>query len=171
MSTKTEKYYVSGCVEIAGTCSQVADDAADFFTLYQRDAEGLSNAIVDLGTRKDAEEVMAVYRERDRLLEREKALAVNDYFGSLVSKAVQAAEKAMVKFPQPNYALLKFAEEAGEVVQAGVHYAEGRETWESLEGEVVQTIAMLYRLVNEGDHVNGVFPPSQLRAKPAKDRV
>lgn len=66
----------------------------------------------------------------------------------------------MIKFPQPNYVLLKVAEEAGEVVQAGVHYAEGRETWENLEGEVVQTMAMLYRLVTEGDQVNGVIPPA-----------
>lgn len=83
-----------------------------------------------------------------------------DYFGELVSKARHSAEKAMIKFPQPNYVLLKVAEEAGEVVQAGVHYAEGRETWEALESEVVQTIAMLYRLVTEGDQVNGVIPPA-----------
>lgn len=84
----------------------------------------------------------------------------DDYFSSLVSKARQSAEKAMIKFPQPNYVLLKVAEEAGEVVQAGVHYAEGRETWENLEGEVIQTIAMLFRLVTEGDQVNGVIPPA-----------
>ncbi|MCP1440477.1 hypothetical protein J3D56_003913 [Erwinia persicina] len=82
-----------------------------------------------------------------------------DYFAGIVTSAVEAAQKAMVKFPQPNYVLLKVAEEAGEVVQAGVHYAEGRETWAALEGEVVQTIAMLYRLITEGDHVNGVIPP------------
>lgn len=84
---------------------------------------------------------------------------VPDYFSSLVNRATDAAKKAMVKFPQPNYVLLKVAEEAGEVVQAGVHYAEGRETWDNLEGEVVQTIAMLYRLVTEGDQVNGITPP------------
>jgi len=80
-------------------------------------------------------------------------------FDELVRLAKTAAEKAMVKFPQPNYVLLKVAEEAGEVVQAGVHFAEGRETWEALEAEVIQTLAMLYRLVNEGDQVNGVIPP------------
>jgi len=88
------------------------------------------------------------------------AVLPDDYFSSLVSKARQSAEKAMIKFPQPNYVLLKVAEEAGEVVQAGVHYAEGRETWENLEGEVIQTIAMLFRLVTEGDQVNGVIPPA-----------
>lgn len=86
-----------------------------------------------------------------------------DYFGSLVSKARISADKAMVKFPQPNYVLLKVAEEAGEVVQAGVHYAEGRMKWDQLEGEVVQLLAMLMRLVTEGDQVNGVTPPEICR--------
>lgn len=91
-----------------------------------------------------------------------------DYFGSLVSKARISADKAMVKFPQPNYVLLKVAEEAGEVVQAGVHYAEGRMKWDQLEGEVVQLLAMLMRLVTEGDQVNGVTPPEICRDfKPA----
>lgn len=82
-----------------------------------------------------------------------------DYFSSLVIRARKEAEKAIAKFPQPNYVLLKVAEEAGEVVKGAVHYAEGRETWEHVEAEVVQTIAMLFRLVTEGDHVNGVYPP------------
>lgn len=88
----------------------------------------------------------------------------DDYFASLVSKARPAAEKAMRKFPQPNYVLLKVAEEAGEVVQAGVHYAEGRMSWEQVEGEIVQLLAMLIRLVTEGDQINGVTPPEHTRA-------
>lgn len=87
-----------------------------------------------------------------------------DYFASLVSKARPAAEKAMHKFPQPNYVLLKVAEEAGEVVQAGVHYAERRMNWEQVEGEIVQLLAMLIRLVTEGDQINGVTPPEHARA-------
>ena len=88
----------------------------------------------------------------------------DDYFASLVSKARPAAEKAMRKFPQPNYVLLKVAEEAGEVVQAGVHYAERRMSWEQVEGEIVQLLAMLIRLVTEGDQINGVTPPEHARA-------
>lgn len=102
----------------------------------------------------------ADYEFRELFTAAQPAALPDDYFSSLVSKARQSAEKAMIKFPQPNYVLLKVAEEAGEVVQAGVHYAEGRETWENLEGEVVQTMAMLYRLVTEGDQVNGVIPPA-----------
>ncbi|WP_237735402.1 hypothetical protein [Serratia fonticola] len=84
----------------------------------------------------------------------------DDYFSTLVNAARLAADKAMRKHPQPNYVLLKVAEEAGEVVQAGVHYAEGRMTWQDLEGEIVQLLAMLIRLVSEGDQVNGIKPPA-----------
>ena len=86
-----------------------------------------------------------------------------DYFASLISMARLSADKAMRKFPQPNYVLLKVAEEAGEVVQAGVHYAENRMTWNEVEGEIVQLLAMLIRLVTEGDQINGVTPPQSVR--------
>lgn len=86
-------------------------------------------------------------------------LNTEDYFASLVV----AADKAMKKFPQPNYVLLKVAEEAGEVVQAGVHYAEKRMPWENVEKETIQLLAMLIRLVKEGDLVNGVIPPEGIR--------
>lgn len=91
-------------------------------------------------------------------------LVPEDYFASLVSKARNSADKAITKFPQPNYVLLKVAEEAGEVVQAGVHYAENRMTWQEVESEVVQLMAMLIRLVTEGDQVNGITPPEACRA-------
>ena len=84
----------------------------------------------------------------------------SDYFASLVAQARVSADKAMRKFPQPNYVLLKVAEEAGEVVQAGVHYAEKRMEWEQVEGEIVQLLAMLIRLVTEGDQINGITPPA-----------
>lgn len=88
----------------------------------------------------------------------------SDYFASLVAMARVSADKAMKKFPQPNYVLLKVAEEAGEVVQAGVHYAENRMEWKQVEGEIVQLLAMLIRLVTEGDQINGVTPPASCAA-------
>ncbi|MEH5082518.1 hypothetical protein PO465_03695 [Klebsiella variicola] len=88
----------------------------------------------------------------------------SDYFASLVALARVSADKAMKKFPQPNYVLLKVAEEAGEVVQAGVHYAENRMVWKQVEGEIVQLLAMLIRLVTEGDQINGVTPPASCAA-------
>lgn len=102
-------------------------------------------------------------KQRIAELEARSTLQV-DYFASLISMARLSADKAMRKFPQPNYVLLKVAEEAGEVVQAGVHYAENRMTWNEVEGEIVQLLAMLIRLVTEGDQINGVTPPQSARA-------
>jgi NTP pyrophosphatase (non-canonical NTP hydrolase) len=88
----------------------------------------------------------------------------DDYFDQLVIRARAAAEKAARKFPQPNYVTLKIAEEAGEVVRGCVHYAEKRMDWSEVEGEIVQLLAMLIRLVTEGDQINGVTPPAMLEA-------
>lgn len=96
---------------------------------------------------------------RDLRLVRTKPI---DYFSSLVEKARASAEKAKLKFPQPNYVTLKIAEEAGEVVRGAVHYAENRMEWSEVEGEIVQLIAMLIRFVTEGDEVNGIKPPADL---------
>jgi len=82
----------------------------------------------------------------------------------IVTRAKAAAAKASVKFPQPNYVALKIAEEAGEVVRGCVHYAEKRMGWEEVEGEIVHHIAMLIRLVTEGDQINGVTPPRAMLA-------
>lgn len=104
-----------------------------------------------------AELVEALEKAQQRNAEPEEQ---NDYFASLVAMARVSADKAMRKFPQPNYVLLKVAEEAGEVVQDGVHYAENRMKWKQVEGEIVQLLAMLIRLVTEGDQVNGITPPA-----------
>jgi phosphoribosyl-ATP pyrophosphohydrolase len=79
-------------------------------------------------------------------------------FGELVSSAYAEADKAMQKFPRPNYVISKVAEEAGEVVKAAIHCAEKRETAENVAGEMKQLIAMLYRLWVEGDQVHGLSP-------------
>jgi len=79
-----------------------------------------------------------------------------DSFDQLIAEAKAEATRAMTKFPQPNYVISKVAEEAGEVVKAAIHCAEGRETPENVIGEIRQTIAMLYRLWVEGDQVHGL---------------
>ena len=86
-----------------------------------------------------------------------------DYFASLVIAARLCAEKAMRKFPQPNYVLNKVAEESGEVIKAVIHYTEGREEWANVEGEIIDNLAMLIRLVTEGDQVIGFTPPEYCR--------
>lgn len=40
-------------------------------------------------------------------------------------------------------------------------YAEGRETWENVEAEAVQAIAMILRFLVEGDGKNGIVSPHQ----------
>ena len=79
-----------------------------------------------------------------------------DSFDQLIAESKAAAIRAMIKYPQPNYVISKVAEEAGEVVKAAIHCAEGRETPENVIGEMRQTIAMLYRLWVEGDQVHGL---------------
>ena len=88
-----------------------------------------------------------------------KAMLESD-FDCLVLDGIAEALKAMRKFPQPNYVISKIAEEAGEVVKAAIHCAEGRETAENLRGEMKQLIAMIYRLWVEGDQVHGLPPVS-----------
>lgn len=82
--------------------------------------------------------------------------AAPDNFDALVADAVAEAMRAMNKFPQPNYVISKIAEEAGEVVKAAIHCAEGRETAQNLRDEMKQLIAMLYRLWIEGDGVHNL---------------
>lgn len=86
------------------------------------------------------------------------ALVESGGWAELVFDAIQEAEKAMRKFPQPNYVISKFSEEAGEVVKAAIHCAESRESAKNLRGEMKQAIAMLYRLWVEGDQVHGLPP-------------
>ena len=89
----------------------------------------------------------------DRLAD---ALGVPEDWHQFVLSAIAEADRAMRKFPQPNYVISKVAEEAGEVVKAAIHCAEGRENPENVRGEMRQLVAMLYRLWVEGDQVHGL---------------
>jgi hypothetical protein len=95
--------------------------------------------------------------------------AVNSFL-ELIVDAIAEAERAMRKFPQPNYVISKYAEESGEVVKAAIHTAEGRKTMTALRGEMRQAIAMLFRLWAEGDQIHGLRPVClPLPSRPAKD--
>jgi phosphoribosyl-ATP pyrophosphohydrolase len=76
----------------------------------------------------------------------------------LLDEAFAEMVSATHRFPQPNYVISKVAEEAGEVVKAAIHCAEGRETKENVRVEIKQAIAMLMRLYIEGDQVHGLPP-------------
>lgn len=85
---------------------------------------------------------------------------------ALFAAAIAEADKAMRKFPQPNYVISKVAEEAGEVVKAAIHCAEVREAPEAVISEIRQAMAMLIRLYLEGDQVHGLPPLSALEITP-----
>ncbi|MFW0766731.1 hypothetical protein ACN0IV_12910 [Trabulsiella odontotermitis] len=87
-----------------------------------------------------------------------------DYFAVLVEAARQRADKAMRNYPQPNYVLNKVAEESGEVIKEVIHYTEGRGDWSKVEHELIDNLAMLIRLVTEGDGVIGFTPPESVIA-------
>lgn len=99
-----------------------------------------------------------------------QAAAERPYIDSLLPRAHEAAEKAMRKYPQPNYVVAKVAEEAGEVVRGAIHYAEGRMPWTEVEGEIVQLLAMLIRLTTEGDQTINMVPAAyyEKRAREAR---
>lgn len=76
-----EKYYVHGCRsngEEGEEIERCEDSEAQFWTLYARDSEGLSEGIIDCVFREDAVAAMAVYVERDRLNEQVRALAAEN---------------------------------------------------------------------------------------------
>ena len=88
---------------------------------------------------------------------------MTDEWIELIGEAVGEAKRAMIKFPQPNYVITKFAEEAGEVVKDAVHCAEGRASYVDLRNEMKQAIAMMYRLWVEGDQVHGLMPVQDMQ--------
>lgn len=126
-----------------------------------REAEAIEQACKAHAPQWDGIDPAIKVYAREQMRSAVSAYLNADYFGSLVEKARQAAAKASVKFPQPNYVTLKIAEEAGEVVRGAVHYAEKRMEWDEVEGEIVQLLAMLIRFVTEGDQINGVTPPAE----------
>jgi hypothetical protein len=89
---------------------------------------------------------------------RDAQIAALGPIADILPDAVAAAEKAMRKYPQPNYVISKWAEETGEVTKDLIHMAEGRQTPDKLRGEIVQALAMLHRLLIEGDQVHGLPP-------------
>lgn len=60
-------YYVSGCVDVNGDVSRCDDNVAQFWTLYHRNDDELSEGIIDCMFREDAEAAMRVYEQRDAL--------------------------------------------------------------------------------------------------------
>lgn len=85
-------YYVSGCIDVNGDVSRCDDSAAQFWTLYHRNDDGLSEGIIDCVFREDAEAAMRAYEERDALEARVKQLEWDSVF---IPKDIEAALAVM----------------------------------------------------------------------------
>lgn len=123
-----------------------------------------ANAIM-AGVDSERPRIEALTADTERLQARVAELEKLGPILDILPDAVEAAEKAMRKFPQPNYVISKWAEETGEVTKDLIHVAEGRQSVLNLRGEIVQSLAMLHRLLVEGDEVHGLPPvASAIRA-------
>lgn len=67
--------------------------------------------------------------------------------------------RARAKFPDPQLLLTAFTEEAGEVVKAVLDHYAGKGDLADVRKELIQTAAMVGRLLEEGDPIHGL-PPS-----------
>lgn len=95
-------YYVSGCIDDGESVSMCDDGAAQFWTLYHRNDDGLSEGIIDCMFREDAEAAMRVYEQRDALAAENVALrkAHPQPFGPLMMKALDAYSAKEDEIPE-----------------------------------------------------------------------
>jgi hypothetical protein len=68
-----------------------------------------------------------------------------------VRPVMEELVRARAKFPSVDHLTLALAEESGEVVKAVLDLREGKGTKAELHSEIIQTIAMCVRLLEEGD--------------------
>lgn len=66
---------------------------------------------------------------------------------------------AMGNYPGCGLLTTAFAEEAGEVIKAILDHRQGKGTLADVRKEIIQTMAMCVRLLNEGDPIHSL-PPS-----------
>lgn len=177
-----DKYYVSGCKDNGSEIETCDDSEATFWTLYERDEKGLSQGIVDLRFREDAEAVMAVYVERDALQEQVKALAAENatFIGWIEMDSMVAVDKS--DMPATDAVIREIVNNSR---AEGIHFAANRllAAWESgfvddtpamahdISGAVLSAVEFLPN-ANEGefkrDYADEVRASiaAQLRAKP-----
>ena len=63
-----DKYFISGCiVDSSASVSRVEDKDAEFWTLYERDTDGLSHALCDFTDKGSAERTKQAFTDRDIL--------------------------------------------------------------------------------------------------------
>ena len=78
----------------------------------------------------------------------------------MIYSAVNAeVERARFKFPCPDLLVTAFTEEFGEAIKAILDYRAGKGGITAVRTELIQTMAMCVRLLEEGDPIHNL-PPS-----------
>jgi hypothetical protein len=167
----THKKYASGyaphCPPIQYTRADLVQPQIDAAVAAEREAcaelcdvvtqDHVGDVIRGIGNEIRARAgVLDALEARDARVRAEALRGADGSFFALCVEGTIEADRAMKKFPQPNYVISKVAEEAGEVVKAAIHCSEGREKPQEVRSEIKQLIAMLYRLWVEGDQVHGL---------------
>lgn len=149
--------------------SDLTDDAMDGLV---SDCKSAAEVLQYSGTFETGQSLLEQAATVITALRQREAEAINRLgpIADLLPDAVSAAEKAMQRYPQPNYVISKWAEETGEVTKDLIHMAEGRQTADKVRGEMVQALAMLHRLLVEGDQVHGL-PPVAAAILAAADKL
>lgn len=88
----------------------------------------------------------------------------------LIISAKAEVARARVLFPKPDHLLHALSEEYGEVVKAALQICEGPGTYEQLDSEIIQLIAMCIRLHEEGDPVINVRSVSDVMSEIKNDQ-
>jgi NTP pyrophosphatase (non-canonical NTP hydrolase) len=76
---------------------------------------------------------------------------MDKYIIKLFKDSVEEAKRAKKKFPKPELLLTAMTEEHGELVKAIMDCRQGKASQEDIKQEMIQLIAMIIRLFNEGD--------------------
>ncbi len=84
---------------------------------------------------------------------------LDQMFHTIVSQGIEQAHQEKTYHPQPEPVLANTTVQLGTLHRAVIDYAEGHESWHVVEDQVVHLIAQLFRLLTEGDRVQGIVPP------------
>lgn len=115
LDVSSDKYYVYGCTEFEGGVGYAEDEDAQFWTVYERDANGLSQAIVDCSDKESALRALAAFIERDQLAAELKQSQID---AGCYKTGMEASNERLFQVTAENVALNNFIAQSC-CVQAG----------------------------------------------------
>jgi NTP pyrophosphatase (non-canonical NTP hydrolase) len=74
----------------------------------------------------------------------------------IMNEVSAEVRRARVLHPSPDLLVTAFAEEAGEVIKAVLDYKAGKGPFRDVKKEIIQTMAMCVRLLDEGDPIHAL---------------